>query len=443
MSMSENFSKVYSQAAGIEGQPAWLENFRENSYQKFLKIGLPTRKNEAWHYSSTKRFSEQTFRLAPNMGVQLIKDQFRKLAAQASDLTLFLINGVVYESGVTTAGVNESIIFKSLRSTVEDTSDDFDFKKSAALSAPHHAAGGFRFLHEFSFLDMLDITVKSSPKTPVIHIIHVGGSESNDGNSTNLVSSRIRLAVEKQASVMLKESFVSYGDSHSFVHGVLDVSLAQGSRLSHVRQHLSGNENRDFLGSSYARLARDAEYKNLNLVISGCWIREQIQIDLLDQGAHAQTDALYLGDDQQHIDFHTGINHLSAHTSSSQLYKSVLGGNSHGVFDGKIKISKGAQQVSAFQLNRNLLMADSARASTKPQMEIDADDVKCSHGATVGQLERDEIFYLQSRGISFDQAQRILAEGFAAEVLSRHPKELLGDVFDAQVKPAIPIPARF
>lgn len=443
MSMSENFSKVYSQVAGTEDQPPWLENFRKNSYQKFLKMGLPTRKDEAWHYSSTKRFSEQIFRLTPNVGEQLIKDQFRELAAQASDLTLFLINGVVYEGGITEAGGNESVIFKSLRSTEKDTSDDFDFKKSAALSAAHHVAGGFRFLHEFSFLDILDITVKSSPKTHVIHIIHVGGSQSNDDNSTNLVSSRIRLSVEKQASVMLKESFVSYGDSPTFVHGVLDVNLAQGSRLSHARQHLSGNENRDFLGSSHARLARDAEYKNLNLVISGCWIREQMQIDLLDQGAHAQTDALYLGDDQQHIDFHTCINHLAAHTSSSQLYKSVLGGNSHGVFDGKIKIAKGAQQVSAFQLNRNLLMADSARASTKPQMEIDADDVKCSHGATVGQLDKDEIFYLQSRGISFAQAQRILAEGFSAEVLLRHPEELLGDVFDALVKPAIPIPTGF
>jgi Fe-S cluster assembly protein SufD len=219
----------------------------------------------------------------------------------------------------------------------------------------------------------------------------------------------------------LVESYVGLGARADLTNARTEVELAPGARLEHVRVQREG------LGASHvglleARLADDAALHALALSFGGALTRLETDVTLAGRGAEAVLDGLFVLDGARRADFVTRIAHRVPHATSRQLVKGILDGESRGAFTGRVRVAQGATQTDARQANHNLLLSSRATVESRPQLEIDTDDVKCSHGATVGRLDETQLFYLRSRGIPAEHARELLVHAFAAEVLARLPQ---------------------
>lgn len=216
----------------------------------------------------------------------------------------------------------------------------------------------------------------------------------------------------------------NYGENADALVSRLQVHVAKGASLEHVRLQMGGPET-TVIASVTADVERDASYRLTTIGLGAALARETIDVHLREAGATTDLNGLILASGNQHVDHHTNIEHAVGDTTSRQLYKTILAGESRGVFNGRIAIGRGAVRAQAAQMNRNLLLSQKAEIDTKPQLEIDNDDVKATHGATIGRLDPEHIFYLRSRGLSLAQASRVLAGGFALEMIeSMSSKEL-------------------
>jgi Fe-S cluster assembly protein SufD len=209
-----------------------------------------------------------------------------------------------------------------------------------------------------------------------------------------------------------------------FSNGVTEVRVARGAQVQHVRLD-HGNAGTYDLAELAVRQEADSRFASWSLALGDGLSRLDLRVELAGEGAHCDLLGLYLGRDRAHPDHHTHVDHAAPRTTSREVYKGILDGRSRGVFHGRIHVRPDAQQIDAQQTNRNLLLSDAAGINTKPQLEIHADDVKCSHGATIGQLDPDSLFYLRARGIPEAEARALLALGFAREVSDELPGETL------------------
>ena len=208
------------------------------------------------------------------------------------------------------------------------------------------------------------------------------------------------------------------GDGVYLTNAVTEIVIGPGARLDYFKVQAEGTKAYH-VGTTNATLARNSELSSFSLDIGARIGRNDLSVRLDGEGAACEMNGLYIASENCHVDNHTSVDHRSSFTPSRQLYKGVLAGSARGVFNGKVIARRGTHQVDAQQANNNLLISDKAMINTKPQLEIFADDLKCSHGATVGQLDADQIFYLASRGIGPGQAKRILTYGFATSVVAK------------------------
>jgi Fe-S cluster assembly protein SufD len=214
------------------------------------------------------------------------------------------------------------------------------------------------------------------------------------------------------------ESYASTTDSTYLTNTVVEIVLADNARLEHYKVQRE-SQSAFHIATTKAELGRGSNFNTTTITLGGQLSRHDINVKLDAEGAECAVDGLYIVGNGQHADTHSLIDHRQPHCTSRQLYKGILDGKSRAVFNGKVFVREGAQQTNAMQTNRNLLLSNEARVDTKPQLEIFADDVKCAHGATVGQLEDEELFYLASRGLHPDIARNLLTYGFAEEVIEK------------------------
>jgi Fe-S cluster assembly protein SufD len=228
------------------------------------------------------------------------------------------------------------------------------------------------------------------------------------------------VVAERGSECLLIEDYVSLNDGVYFNNPVTEIVVEGGARVRHVK--LQRESRQAFhIASSAITLGRGAFYSSTSIAIGGRISRNDLQLLQTAEGAECALDGLTLIGGRQLADTHTTIDHAKAHGSSRQLNKCIVDGGAHAVFNGKIMVRKHAQQIDSAQSSRNLLLSDKAHVDTKPQLEIFADDVKCAHGATVGQLDVDELFYLKSRGLSESTARSLLIYAFAAEIIEKIP----------------------
>jgi Fe-S cluster assembly protein SufD len=214
------------------------------------------------------------------------------------------------------------------------------------------------------------------------------------------------------------ESYVALGDAHYFTNAVTEASVADGATLRHYR--VQRESARAFhVGTVEAHQGRDSHYVSFSFATGAALSRANIYTVLGGDGCGATLNGLYMVDGEQHVDHQTRIEHARPNCFSREVYKGVLDGASHGVFNGKVYVHPVAQKTDGKQTNNNLLLSDRARVDTKPQLEIFADDVKCTHGATVGRIDETALFYMKSRGVSRETARRLLTYAFAADVLEQ------------------------
>jgi Fe-S cluster assembly protein SufD len=244
--------------------------------------------------------------------------------------------------------------------------------------------------------------------------------------------------LERQSRAELIERFVAQDQqSPYFNHQVVEINLAEQAELKHKRIQMESRQAYH-LSDLYIALQSKADYRGVTASIGGCWSRTAITNRFIQPDAHCELDGLYLVDDGQLTDFHLDVDHQVPHCSSRENFKGILRGSGRAVFDGLIQVGEGAQKSEAHLHNANLMLSRNAEVDTKPQLMILADDVVCSHGTTVGQLDDQAMFYLRSRGLDEQQAQALLCQGFLAEIVEKFEHQALQEMLNRQLSFATP-----
>lgn len=260
----------------------------------------------------------------------------------------------------------------------------------------------------------------------------------NSGITQNLaihLRNVIKLEANSKATVI--EHYVGLNDESYFTNVVTEVSLAENAELKHYKLQQE-SDNAFHIATLAAKQATSSQWLTNSISLGGKLVRNDIHSQLLGEQSHVTMDGLYLLNDEQHIDNHTRIDHVVPNTTSEELYKGVLDDNSHAVFNGKVIVHKDAQKTDANQQNKNLLLSRGCEIDSKPEMEIYADDVKCGHGSTVGQIDKDQLFYLTTRGLDEVSARSLLTHAFAVDVLDRIPAEDIRNALSEVIERRLP-----
>jgi Fe-S cluster assembly protein SufD len=241
---------------------------------------------------------------------------------------------------------------------------------------------------------------------------------STSGEGPSVSYPRNVIVVDSDSDVKIIESYFGVGNELYLTNGVTEVVAGENAIVDHCRL-VRESEKAFHVATLQVHLDRNSNFTSRSITLAGALVRNDVNVLLDGEGIECVLDGLYLGSGEQHIDNHTKIEHLKPHGMSRELYKGILDGKARAVFNGKIVVHKDAQKTDAKQTNKNLLLSEAASVDTKPQLEIFNNDVKCSHGSTIGRLEEDAIFYLRSRGIDLEGARDLLTYAFASEVIQR------------------------
>ncbi|HJT66846.1 MAG TPA: Fe-S cluster assembly protein SufD [Pyrinomonadaceae bacterium] len=407
-----NYQAAFQAMRGSSPTVPWLELVRNSAIDRFEQLGFPAVHEEEWKYTNLAPLAKQSFVPATRVtNISLDGAQF--VYPETTTAHLVVVNGFLSEELSVRTGLENAIAI-DLLTAVADARYSKIARAYLARNAGYHnnglAALNTAFLQSGLFLWLPKNVHVETP----IQVTFVTDAEHADAASFP----RLLVVAEENSSATLIETFVSTRNQHYFTNAVAEIVLREGARLEHYR--VQRESDKAFHTSiTSASLGRSASYDTTSINLGGRLSRHDISVVLDHEGAECWVDGLYLAGSDQHTDTHSVIDHQQPHCTSHQLYKGILDGNARAVFNGKIFVREGAQKTDAMQTNKNLLLSQQARIDTKPQLEIYADDVKCAHGAAVGQIDQEELFYLQARGINPELGRSLLTYGFAEEVIGK------------------------
>jgi len=390
---------------------AWLQPIRRAAIARLKAIGFPTVHDEDWRFTNLSPFVTTAFQPAAAASVDAAS--LTPWALDGCNCTrLVFVNGR-FALGLSTlsalpAGVRAGSLAQTLtgdRAALESHLARHEDFQNEAFSALNTA-----FLTDGAFVSVPPGTVVETP----IHVLYVTVPES----AAIATHPRTLVVTGEDSQVSVVEDFVSLGDGAHLSNAVTELVVGAGSVVGH---YLIQRENRQAFHVSTLRgqQARGSSLTSHTVLLGGALTRRNIHPVLAGEGGECLINGLFMGNDRQHMDNYMKVEHASPRCESRQVYKGILDGQSHGVFHGRIIVHKDAQKTDAKQTNMNLLLSEDAQIDTKPQLEIYADDVKCTHGATVGQIDEEAIFYLRSRGLSDASARALLLCAFAGDMLQR------------------------
>ncbi len=395
-------------ADGGSAGPAWLPRVRADAMERFRALGFPTMKNEGWHFTNVAPIAEREFApMAP--AAALAPDALRDLSIDG-EIRVAFVNGRLHEglSDVSTLPPGVTLLPIGQAWREQPALLEQHLTRVARFDEQAFVALNTAFMRDGAVLHVAAGVVLDRP----VHLLHVATASAAGG----VAYPRHLVVLAPNADVTLVESYAALQDGEYFTNAVTEAVLDDGARLRHYR--LERESERAFhVGMVAVRQARDTTYRSFSFAVGGSLARVNIHTRLAGAGASAILDGLYMLDGTQHVDHQTRIDHVAPHCTSHEVYKGILDGRSHGVFNGQVFVEPEAQKTDGKQENNNLLLSDHARIDTKPQLEIFADDVKCTHGATVGRLDEVSLFYMKSRGIPAARARTLLTYAFAASVL--------------------------
>lgn len=387
---------------------AHIKEKRKEGLEVFKTLGFPTRKHEEWKYTSVTPFLQDNFRT--NGSIPVSNHKFDLKSAIIPNLDVYHIQTINGKLQPVSEVLPKGVKIISIADAAEDASLLKYFGSTAQLTnAPFAALNTALFVNGF-FIEVAPNTILDKP----LHIVHVFAGEEN-----SFVQPRNLIVVHKSAALTLIESVEAEKTSNVFINSMIEVVLNENAHLDHyLLQH--GESGVKLVQQSDVSQLKHSVYSNYTFSFPGAsLIRNNLHIALNEERTETHLYGLYLGAADQLIDNHSLVDHRMPNCESNEIYKGVLTGKSTGVFNGKVFVRQDAQKTNAFQQNNNLLLSDEATINSKPQLEIFADDVKCSHGSTIGQLSNDSLFYLQSRGISKDAARALLVNAFASDVTEK------------------------
>jgi Fe-S cluster assembly protein SufD len=409
----------HEQLRGLLGTygPATLQRLRDDALERYMRAGVPTAKDEEFKYTPLADLRDIDFK--PAYGSNVFRtDLTESPIGGIESITMAFVNGE-YAPEISTDGVfPKGVIFMPLREALEEHEElvMHYLDKVHLLDGKLGTTNDERFrwlntayLSEGAFLYVPKETALEHP----LHVLYASRAD----HGPFAAYPRTLIVMEEGAEAKVLESYIGLGGRY-FTNAVTEISMARNSHLEHTRFQAEGLES-IHIGTLAAEQAEDSVLTSNNAMFGGKTAR--LDANFWVGGEHAETwlNGAYVGMGEQVVDNHTRIDHAVPNCNSFEVYKGIIGGSATGVFNGKIFVYEDAQKTDAKQTNQAILLSPTAQVNTKPQLEIFADDVKCTHGATIGQLREDARFYLQSRGIPRSQADAILVYAFAAEVLEK------------------------
>jgi Fe-S cluster assembly protein SufD len=425
---SENqYLTAFSRIRELGPTVPWLELVRSGAIDRFEQLGFPTVRDEEWKYTNLAALAKANFQPATPRPDAALPNIDRFAYPETTGAHLVVVNGLLREDLSTKVGL-DSIVAIDLFSAVADARYNKVARKYLARNANYHDNGlkalNTAFLRSGVFL-LIPKNVKLETPLQITFV-------SDTAESKSASFPRLLVVAEENSSATLIENFVSNGDDSHFTNAIAEIVVKDGARLEHYRLQ---NENRKVyhIATTATELGRASSYDATSINFGAQLARHDISVVMDQEGAECRVDGLYMVGANQHTDTHSVIDHTQPHCTSHQLYKGILDDNARAVFNGKIFVREGAQKTDAMQTNKNLLLSAQARVDTKPQLEIYADDVKCAHGAAVGQIDDEELFYLQTRGLNPELGRSLLTYGFAEEVIGKIKIESIRSQLDEAV----------
>lgn len=399
--------------------PQWLSELREAAFVRFCDVGFPTTHDEDWRFTNVSAIAQIQFHLARQGADSFTVSDLARWRMKGAAARLVFWNGHFAPALSTWAdlprGVTVNGLSKEIALGTEDVAShlgrylDIERDPFSALNAAFVEDGAYVHVSRGVALEQpIHLLFISAPKT-VAHRSPV----------QLMTHPRNLIVVDEESQLSIVEDYVSLGaEQPAFTNAATELIVGASSTVAHTvleREHLQAYN----VETLRIEQARSANVSSHSLLLGGALVRSNVHPVLAGEGGECLINGLYIGSGRQHLDNYMLVEHVSPHCASRQFYNGILDGHSHGVFHGRIVVHEGAQKTDAKQTNRNLLLSDDAQIDSKPQLEIYADDVKCTHGATTGQIEEDALFYLRSRGLGEADARWLLLRAFAGECLER------------------------
>ncbi len=400
---------------------SWLEDLRRSAIQQFATLGLPTTRDEDWKYTSLRPLEKYAFETAGETCIGLMEDDLGPaLMPQMPSHRLVFINGLYAPQLSKPGKVQEGIRIGSLARALRDNPDDL--KLHLGQIANSHANGfaalNTAFINDGAYIHLARGKAVEQP----VHLVFIATPHQNPTSCY----ARNLIVAEANSQAKIVESYFSMGDSVYLTNSVTEAVLQDNAHIDHYK--LQQESSKAFhISTLQVHQQRDSQFTSHSVSVGASLARNDINVKLDAVGADCMLNGLYIANGRQHVDYHTRVDHCKPHGASHEFYKGVLGGRARAVFNGRVYVHPDAQKTDAQQSNKNLLLSKDAEVDTKPQLEIYADDVKCSHGATVGQMDETMLFYLRTRGIDPDVARGMLTYGFAHDIVDRMDIEPIRD----------------
>jgi len=409
-------------SALLQGLPgygvSWLDHLRKRGMEDFLALGFPTTKLENWKYTNVTPIRRITFQPSSECPYGFIPETLRVQAESYNSPRLVFVNGRFDQRLSAVGALDERpdgyrpLQFLRLSQALRDPQRAIGVEKHlgryTSTSENAFAAWNTAFFTDGAYIEIPRGLAFERP----IHLVFVsvGTGEPWACYPRNLI------VAGEGSQVTFVESFLSLNGPVYLTNMVTEIVAEAGAVIEYYKVERESHQG-FHTAAINAHLERDASLTSHSISLGGALVRNDLNVALDGEGSHCTLNGLFAVDGQRLVDNHTRIDHLRPHASSRELYKGVLAGKAEGVFNGAIAVRENAQKTDAVQYSKNLLLSKHAQINTKPQLEIRNNDVRCFHGATIGQIDPEAIFYLKSRGIDEGEAKRILVRGFAGEII--------------------------
>ena len=404
----EAFNELEARREAVE--PVWLRQLRNEGWSLFSSNGFPSLRDEDWRFTNLKTLTQTSFHRADGADGAVADVDAHFLAGAVCRLVF--VNGRFTQALSDDDELPAGLEICSLNQVLRDKADGAEQHLGHYVDLRRDA---FAALNTALWEDGAYIRVcRGAHIEQPVHLLFISAAE---GEPT-MTHPRTLIIAEPKSQVAIVEDYVSSGAGTAFSNSVTEIAASNDAVVSH---YLVERENYDSFNVSTLHIyqARGAHVSSHSLLLGGGLVRNNVHPVLNGPGADCLINGLFIGAGRQHLDNYMMVEHASPNGSSRQFYNGILDQQAHGVFHGRIVVRKDAQKTDAKQTNRNLLLSDDARVDTKPQLEIRADDVKCTHGATIGRIEDEPLFYLRSRGLDETSARNLLLYAFAAECVDR------------------------
>jgi Fe-S cluster assembly protein SufD len=403
-----DFTRLENESA--ERVPAFVQQLRQTAVDRFVELGFPTTRDEEWRFTSVAPITKVPFRLA---GLVDQRTDGWLPSPLSSEPCLVFVNGQWSRAHSNVSSLPNGVILTGLAAALTTHPKQVEpyLAQYARFDEQPFVALNTAFLRDGAFLYIPRNTVVEKP----IHLRFVSGGDEVVSHPRCLVIA----GSNSQVTILESYEETAHGRrSNYFTNTVTEIVAEANAIIDHYK--VQEESIKAFhVATLQIHQERDSNVTSHSIGLGGALVRNDVNVVLHAEGCECTLNGLYLADGEQHVDNHTRIDHAKPHCASHEMYKGILDGKARGVFNGKIYVHPDAQKTDAKQTNKTLLLSDDAMIDTKPQLEIYADDVKCTHGATIGQVAADAIFYLRSRGIGKDEARAMLTYAFANDIIGR------------------------